>query len=226
VRKLSTGSTSAYLLCTSVIASHPSVDLRRIKGLDRELQNFANAVRQLGSSVGLVSSAYHLRARLNQVLHLFRENAVELFDKVKKENVEPVKPFTLRKRNKSRQLPTTKVRPSIPLHSDPEMLPKELKHLATDLTTFLKCLNDIPEFTDEAVNASVLSFEGDLKVGAVFGTYSTFNSHFCRIQYWASSLTEFEGDFRLSRFTFPLLTLSSRPIPVPCGGRLRERSHS
>jgi len=46
--------------------------------------------------------------------------------------------------------------------------------LATDVTTFLKCLNEFPEFTDEAVNASIMSFEGDLK-------------------YWASCLNEYAG---------------------------------
>ena len=32
--------------------------------------------------------------------------------------------------------------------------------------TFLHCLNEFPEFTDEALNASIVAFEGDLKVRA------------------------------------------------------------
>ena len=47
---------------------------------------------------------------------------------------------------------------------DPETFPEQLELLATEVTTFLRCLNEFPEFTDEAVNASILSFEGDLKV--------------------------------------------------------------
>ena len=39
------------------------------------------------------------------------------------------------------------------------------EHFAVEVTTFLNCLNEFPEFTDEAVNASIRSFEGDLKVG-------------------------------------------------------------
>ena len=35
---------------------------------------------------------------------------------------------------------------------------------AQDVTTFLDCLNEFPEFTDEAVNAAILALEGDLKV--------------------------------------------------------------
>jgi hypothetical protein len=30
--------------------------------------------------------------------------------------------------------------------------------------TLLNCLNEFPEFSDEAVNASIKSFEADLKV--------------------------------------------------------------
>jgi len=47
---------------------------------------------------------------------------------------------------------------------DPECFPEQLEALAREVTTFLDTLNEFPEFTDEAVNASILSFEGDLKV--------------------------------------------------------------
>lgn len=47
---------------------------------------------------------------------------------------------------------------------DIEQFPHCLDALASDVTTFLNSLNEFPEFTDEAVNISILSFEGDLKV--------------------------------------------------------------
>lgn len=47
---------------------------------------------------------------------------------------------------------------------DPECFPEQLEALAREVTTFLDTLNEFPEFTDEAVNASILSFEDDLKV--------------------------------------------------------------
>ena len=47
---------------------------------------------------------------------------------------------------------------------DPEDFPEQLQMFAADVTTFLDCLNEFPEFTDEAVNAAILSLEGDLKV--------------------------------------------------------------
>lgn len=49
-------------------------------------------------------------------------------------------------------------------HVDPETFPEQLEFLANEVTTFVRCLNEFPEFTDEAVNASILSFEGDLQV--------------------------------------------------------------
>jgi hypothetical protein len=45
------------------------------------------------------------------------------------------------------------------------MFPEQLESLAADVTTFLNCLNEFPEFTDEAVNSSISSFQDDLKVG-------------------------------------------------------------
>ncbi|KDQ13401.1 hypothetical protein BOTBODRAFT_66862 [Botryobasidium botryosum FD-172 SS1] len=151
---------------------------KRVKGLDKQLQSFSNAVRQLGSSVGLLSSAYHLRKRLNDTLHRFRENAAELFpEHVKKRDAERFKPFSIRNRARSRDENAQRLHTIPPPRSDPEMLPSDLEWLAKDLTTFLNRLNDIPEFTDEAVNASMHAFEGDLK-------------------YWASCMKEYEGQFR------------------------------
>jgi len=47
---------------------------------------------------------------------------------------------------------------------DPEEFPRQIGLLAQDVVTFLHCLNEFPEFTDEAVNSSIVGFEGDLKV--------------------------------------------------------------
>lgn len=135
-----------------------------MKGLDKELQSFANAVRQLGSSVGLMSAAHHLRGRLKQVMHLVRENASGLFDEIKNENSEPLRPFSRRK-GARQSTKARKLRPSIQIDSDPETLPANMKLLADDLIAFLSRLNEIPEFTDEAVDSAIWSFEGDLKVG-------------------------------------------------------------
>lgn len=131
-------------------------------------------MRQLGSSVGLLSSAFQLRARLAQLLHLFQLNAAELFDDIHKDASEPI--WLLKSRRKEwRRRPTeAKIRPAWDIQSDPESMPDELELLAEDLNTFLECLNQIPEFSDEAVNTSVTSFQNDLK-------------------YWSSCLRDFRG---------------------------------
>jgi hypothetical protein len=55
-------------------------------------------------------------------------------------------------------------RPLVLEKLDPEKFPDQLGLFARDVTTFLHCLNEFPEFADEALNASIAAFEGDLKV--------------------------------------------------------------
>ncbi|RDB27816.1 hypothetical protein Hypma_002286 [Hypsizygus marmoreus] len=157
---------------------------RRINNLDKELRNFANASRQLGSSVAILSSAFHLRERLAQILFLYRQNAADLFPRkithVTRELL-PNPEFKAKRRRRVRmakaKAPPHVARPTVNEDLDPEFFPEQLEALATDVATFLNCLNEFPEFTDEAVNASIRSFEGDLK-------------------YWASCLKEYAGHFR------------------------------
>ncbi|TBU39880.1 WD40 repeat-like protein [Dichomitus squalens] len=153
---------------------------RRVMNLDKELRNFANAARQLGSSVGILSSSYHLRGRLAQILYLFRENAADLFPrKISHQTRESLTNPQLAQYRKSKRhrVPPHVHNPIVMEKLDPEDFPEQLQMFAQDVTTFLDCLNEFPEFTDEAVNAAVLSLEGDLK-------------------YWASSLKQYEKEFR------------------------------
>ncbi|KAH9836204.1 WD40 repeat-like protein [Rhodofomes roseus] len=152
---------------------------RRMTNLDRELRNFANAARQLGSSVGILSSSVHLRERLAQLLWLFRENAADLFPrKVKRQPRESLVDTALQAalRRKRHKGPSHVVNPTVD-DLDPEDFPDQMRSLAHDVMTFLDCLNEFPEFSDEAVNASIQSLECDLK-------------------YWASCLKAYEGQFR------------------------------
>ena len=48
---------------------------------------------------------------------------------------------------------------------DPEDFPEKISQFAEDVTAFLECLNEFPEFADEVVDASISAFKGDLKVG-------------------------------------------------------------
>ncbi len=132
-----------------------------------QLRNFSNAARQLASSVAILSSAFHLRERLAQIAWLFRENAADLFPrKVSHQSLEStVKPDILPKRRRARTKAPPHVRRPLVLEKlDREEFPGQLGLFARDVITFLHCLNEFPEFTDEALNASILAFEGDLKV--------------------------------------------------------------
>lgn len=48
---------------------------------------------------------------------------------------------------------------------DLEDFPQHLELFASDLSTFLCSLNEFPEFTDKAVDAPIMAFEDDLRVG-------------------------------------------------------------
>ncbi|KAL4062342.1 hypothetical protein J3A83DRAFT_4110084 [Scleroderma citrinum] len=156
---------------------------KRVENLDKELRNFANAARQLGSSVGILSSAFKLRERLTKILFLFRENAASLFPRrITRHSKESLLNPNLmdRKRRHStwrihRPPPVTKL--ILEDNLQPETLPSQFQSFAKDVVTFLDCLNEFPEFNDEAVDQSMKAFEGDLK-------------------YWASCLDEYKTQFR------------------------------
>lgn len=108
-----------------------------------------------------------------QLLVLYRENAADLFPrKVSHTPRDSVTAFDAlpgggrkgKRRKWGGKAHLHVPRPTVSEDLDPEIFPDHLEALATDVRTFLNCLNEFPEFTDEAVNASILSFEGDLKV--------------------------------------------------------------
>ncbi|KAF7344472.1 Catabolite degradation [Mycena sanguinolenta] len=155
----------------------------RIEALDKQLRNFANATRQLGSSVAIQSSAFHLRDRIAQMLFLYHENAADLFPRkithsIRENVVDPkIKGRRKTKGPKTYHAPPHVVRPKIDENLDLEKLPEQFEALANNIVTFGRCLNEFPEFTDDAINASITSFEGDLR-------------------YWASCLRVYHGQFR------------------------------
>ncbi|KAI0676285.1 WD40 repeat-like protein [Trametes maxima] len=165
---------------------------RRVMNLDKELRNFANAARQLGSSVGILSSSYHLRGRLAQILYLFRENAADLFPrKISRQSRESISTAHIAfRKGKRHRAPPHVHNPIVMEKLEPEDFPEQLQMFAQDVTTFLDCLNEFPEFTDEAVNSAILALEGDLK-------------------YWASCLKAYENQFKYPAVQRYLHDLSS-----------------
>jgi len=101
-----------------------------------------------------------------QALYLFHENAADLFPRKVQHQDTSVQGCTLplkTKRNRSKPPPNVRT-PIVTGDLDPEDFPEQIAQFAEDITTFLECLNEFPEFTDEAVNGSILAFQGDLKV--------------------------------------------------------------
>ncbi|CAE6426142.1 unnamed protein product [Rhizoctonia solani] len=144
--------------------------------LDRRLQNFANAIRQLGSSVGLLNATYHLRGSLIRIEHLFRENAADLFSEIRRKR-DSVRGPGLGSATAETNRVRTGIRPPLRPLSDVELLPREMDNLAQQIQVFVNRLNDVPEFTDEFINATLLSFASDLR-------------------YQASCLREFAGQLK------------------------------
>ncbi|KAJ7359084.1 WD40 repeat-like protein [Mycena albidolilacea] len=156
---------------------------RRIENLDKQLRNFANATRQLGSSVAIQSSAFHLRGRIAQMLFLYRENSADLFPrKIQHATKESALDTKSKGRRKIKALkdygaPPHVARPPIDENLDLENFPEQFEALANNIVKFGRCLNEFPEFSDDAINASITSFEGDLR-------------------YWSSCLHVYQGQFR------------------------------
>ena len=141
---------------------------RQINALDKGLQEIQNAVRQLESSIGLLSSVHRLRQRLFVVLHLFRENAESLFPKYIRPKPERLHVPAPRKPTRTGG-PTAAIlrRPTMNVEKDEKVLPEEMKLMADDVMRFLNHLKEFREFVDEAVNASIAAFQHDLKVKTV-----------------------------------------------------------
>ncbi|KAF8762034.1 negative gluconeogenesis [Rhizoctonia solani] len=152
-----------------------------VTSLDRQLQGFANAVRQLGSSVGLLNATYYLRGSLIQIEYLFRKTRLTCSVRFDANEMAVVTPrrAPLRATKAERDRVHTGMRPQIKPLKDIEQLPEEMDRLAQQIHVFVNRLNDIPEFTDELVNASFISFASDLR-------------------YRASCLREFKGQLKTS----------------------------
>ncbi|KAJ7204755.1 quinon protein alcohol dehydrogenase-like superfamily [Mycena pura] len=163
-------------------------DDKDVPSVDEHRQTVgAEQFNRFHSSVAILSSAFHLRGQIAQILFLYRENAADLFPRkishaARETTVTPKSKGKRRTKNAkvSRahySAPPHISRPTIDENLDLEKFPDQFEALANNLVTFGRCLNEFPEFNDEAINASITSFEGDLK-------------------YWASCLRVYQSQFR------------------------------
>ncbi|KAF8548780.1 hypothetical protein OG21DRAFT_1515937 [Imleria badia] len=152
---------------------------KQVANLDKELHSFTDALAQLGGSVEVLVAMFKLRERLTKILFLFRENAANLYPlKIARNAREDFPDLDLMHQHQQTHLHghAPVVKPVLEDNLEPDSLPAQLESFAKDLVTFLDCFNEFLEFTDEAINQSMRSFEADLK-------------------YWASCLAQYKNQF-------------------------------
>ncbi|KAF8322776.1 uncharacterized protein EI90DRAFT_3130876 [Cantharellus anzutake] len=132
-----------------------TLELRMTK-LDKKLQNFTNALGAIGSSAALQLAADDFRDLLTHLSRLFRKNAYKLFGDIDQDQAHAAED------RRSRAYGRGQRRFSV-LSDDQETAHAQLGLLADNLDIFLSCLNEIPKFTDQAVNTSVKLFQRDLR---------------------------------------------------------------
>ena len=106
------------------------------------------------------------------MLFLFRENAADLFPRKlshqARESVKAPEKIHYAIKGKQFRMTTEVGKASLAETLDAEDFPVQMELFARDIMTFLKFLNEFPEFQDEAVNVTISSFEADLKVGPIY----------------------------------------------------------
>lgn len=203
---------------------------------DAQLRDFENASRELGSSVGIVSSAFGLQERLTKILFLFRENAACLYPrKVTRRPQEVLLNPNMMERRQDWRHRSTVPYPHDNLELD--MLPNQLESLAGDVGAFISCLNEFEEFNDEAISQSMRTFEGDLRVRRVFFSFhmsgwrissfvfdcSTFLLVFTNTKVRASLRLGCVGDIVfLDQFRSPAVQRYVHDLMFEIGGHLDE----
>ena len=97
-------------------------------------------------------------------------NASDLFPRLIKAppppNDDPVIPMPVdnKRHNPKVRLQAQFNEPAVLSRVDLEDFPEQFAMFAEDIMNFLDCLNEFPEFIDEAMNSSINSFAHDLKV--------------------------------------------------------------
>lgn len=130
----------------------------------KQLSSLANKVQQLGSSVGALSSAYHLRHKLADIRHIFRKNAESLFPTIPPQGLGIIGHRRKKPRSWREKILHIQVEQTVP--EEPLNLPRHLEEVATGLGNLLSRLNEFPEFHDENLNTNINVFKEDLNVCA------------------------------------------------------------
>lgn len=118
--------------------------------------------------MGIISSAFALRETLSQIFLLIHANAARIFPS--KIHYEQTDRSSISNDQRKQKVGIWKSKPTVHDEPDPEKFPGLVEKLAIDIVTFLNCLNEFPDYTDEVLNHSMRSFEGDLRVSGNIAT--------------------------------------------------------
>ncbi|KAI0092759.1 hypothetical protein BDY19DRAFT_925993 [Irpex rosettiformis] len=147
---------------------------QRVGELDKELRKLCNKARRLGSSAGILSASTRLRERLGRVLHVFRQNAKDLYPVEIQAHIvanpTPLKP--VRRWKTKNFLDHKQLQPST-VSEKYENIGLEFRMFSRDVVTLFDCFSQFPQFVEELPDWSLAE---DLQI-------------------WANSLENFEHEF-------------------------------
>jgi WD repeat-containing protein 26 len=129
-----------------------SYTLVKLVLINTKLRKLCNKARKLGSSAGILSASTRLRERLGRVLHLFRQNAEDLYPEKIQEHVStnrtPVEPV---RRWKTKNFLDYTIQLQAPYveAAKPDNLASECGMFAKDVMTLFDCFSQFPEFIEE-----------------------------------------------------------------------------
>lgn len=122
-----------------------------------QLRKLCKEARLLGSAAGILSASTHLRERLSRVLHLFCQNAKNLYPEEIQAYINsryhPTK--SLRRPRHKHPIRSRLQKFTSPEPREPEDIVMELRMFSRDVTTLIRCFNQVPEFVQELPDRTI-----------------------------------------------------------------------
>lgn len=186
-------SSGGLLAFKILLTDDPNQTTRQLVNLHSELLNFCNTIRLQPKYGPVVLAASSLRADLEQLLHLWHQNALEIYPRT----IKPLPPSGV-----CRCTYFLKSEDSGDPH-DPERIPGVLQLLATDIDALAQIL------------------QADFSLGqcppihaAIQATATSSLAYSQDLKYWASCLSDYKGQRTIRVLMYHSLTFHHRSIPI------------
>lgn len=144
-----------------------------------QLRKLCKEARLLGSAAGILSASTHLRERLSRVLHLFCQNAHNLYP-------EEIQAYVRAQDHSAKPLRRPRDRHPIldRLHKfasteprDTDDMAAEFRMFSRDVKTLFRCFSQVPEFVQELPDQTISE---ELEVGFASSQLLYIKSFVCR----------------------------------------------